>query len=116
MNTKRIVTNILVGELEPSRAFYVDFLNLEVAMERDEIITFAATNIIAAQISVVRPDDSGAPHPGISVEVSDVDEMYNRAIALDIEIVYPLTDEVWGVRRFFVADPYGAIVNILSHL
>lgn len=31
------------------------------------------------------------------------------------EITYKLTDEDWGVRRFFVIDPFGKLVNILSH-
>jgi hypothetical protein len=26
-----------------------------------------------------------------------------------------LTDEPWGVRRFFVKDPNGVVVNVLSH-
>ena len=34
---------------------------------------------------------------------------------LGLSIVYPATDEPWGVRRFFVADPNGVIINILSH-
>jgi uncharacterized glyoxalase superfamily protein PhnB len=29
--------------------------------------------------------------------------------------VHPLTDESWGVRRFFVRDPEGNVVNVLSH-
>jgi hypothetical protein len=29
--------------------------------------------------------------------------------------VHPLTDEPWGVRRFFVRDPSGKVLNILSH-
>ena len=32
------------------------------------------------------------------------------------EIVYPLTDEEWGVRRFFVRDPGGVVVNVMSHI
>jgi hypothetical protein len=31
------------------------------------------------------------------------------------QIVHPLTDEPWGVRRFFVRSPEGAVVNIVSH-
>jgi uncharacterized glyoxalase superfamily protein PhnB len=31
------------------------------------------------------------------------------------KIEYDLTDEPWGVRRFFVRDPFGKLVNILSH-
>jgi uncharacterized glyoxalase superfamily protein PhnB len=30
-------------------------------------------------------------------------------------ILYDLTDEPWGVRRFYVRDPFGKVVNILSH-
>ncbi len=42
--------------------------------------------------------------------------MHVRAHALGLEIVYTLTDEQWGVRRFYVRDPFGNVVNILAHL
>ena len=32
-----------------------------------------------------------------------------------LQIVHPLSDEEWGVRRFFFADPSGNVVNVLSH-
>jgi hypothetical protein len=35
---------------------------------------------------------------------------------LGLRVVYPLTDEAWGVRRFFVEDPGGSVVNVLAHL
>ncbi|AFL53118.1 hypothetical protein USDA257_c45800 [Sinorhizobium fredii USDA 257] len=47
--------------------------------------------------------------------MDDVDEVYGRAKAAGAEIVYDITDEPWGVRRFFLRDPFGNIVNILSH-
>ncbi|GAB7065677.1 hypothetical protein JCM12681A_73870 [Streptomyces mexicanus] len=31
------------------------------------------------------------------------------------EIIHPLQDEEWGVRRFFVRDPSGRVVNVLGH-
>ena len=52
----------------------------------------------------------------MNVEVADVDEVHARAIRQRLEIVYPLTDEPWGVRRFFVVDPNGTVLNILSHI
>lgn len=58
---------------------------------------------------------SGAPVPDLSIEVDDVDVVHDRAKQLGCEIVYDLTDEPWGVRRFFVADPTGKILNVLSH-
>ena len=32
-----------------------------------------------------------------------------------LPVVYPLTDEPWGVRRFFLRDPGGTVVNVLAH-
>lgn len=31
------------------------------------------------------------------------------------EIVYPLTTEPWGLRRFFVRAPDGNVLNIVHH-
>jgi catechol 2,3-dioxygenase-like lactoylglutathione lyase family enzyme len=36
-------------------------------------------------------------------------------VAAGVEIVHPLSDEEWGVRRFFFRDPSGNVVNVLSH-
>jgi uncharacterized glyoxalase superfamily protein PhnB len=37
------------------------------------------------------------------------------AIERGLRVVYPIRDEPWGVRRFFVEDPSGTIVNVLAH-
>lgn len=116
MTIRRTVPNIESDLPQRSRAFYVDFLGLEVAMERDEIITFASPANPTTQVSVLRRDGSGVPHPNISIEVADVDEAHASAMSRGVEIVYPLTDEPWGVRRFFALDPDGTVVNILSHI
>ena len=44
-----------------------------------------------------------------------MDEVYERARAAEAEIVYPLTEEEWGLRRFFVRDPNGALINVTEH-
>jgi uncharacterized glyoxalase superfamily protein PhnB len=49
------------------------------------------------------------------VEVDDVDAVHARATEQGLEIVYPLRDEDWGVRRFMLREPSGTIVNVLSH-
>ena len=54
-------------------------------------------------------------HPDVSIEVDDVDAVYERARAADAEIVYALTSEDWGLRRFFVRDPNGAVINVTQH-
>ncbi|HFA49410.1 MAG TPA: hypothetical protein ENJ95_10390 [Bacteroidetes bacterium] len=45
----------------------------------------------------------------------DIVTLYNKAKTMGIEITYPITDEPWGVRRFFVKDPNGVTVNIMCH-
>jgi uncharacterized glyoxalase superfamily protein PhnB len=45
-----------------------------------------------------------------------VDAAHAEAVRRGLRIVYPLTDEPWGVHRFFVEDPGGTIVNVLAHI
>jgi predicted enzyme related to lactoylglutathione lyase len=60
-------------------------------------------------------DATARVRPDISIEVDDVDAAHAAAVRLGHEIVHPLTDEPWGVRRFFVREPTGKVLNILSH-
>jgi catechol 2,3-dioxygenase-like lactoylglutathione lyase family enzyme len=116
MNIRRTVPNIKADHLEESRAFFEDFLGMDMAMKMDQIITFVSPNNPTAQLSVIRNEKPETPHPNISIEVADVDEMYSRALEQDIEIVYDIRNEPWGVRRFFVKYSGETIINILSHL
>lgn len=81
------------------------------------ILTFASVANPSVQISVVKKDK---PNTGgdfmISIEVEAIDELYRKAVSLDYKIHYPITNEPWGVRRFFVQDPNGVILNIVSHI
>ena len=112
---RRIVPDLPAQDPGASRAFYVDVLGLEVAMDLGWIVTFAAPGNPAAQISVMRQDASAPVQADVSIEVDDVDAVHATAQRLGYEVVYPLTDEPWGVRRFFVRDPNGKVLNILSH-
>jgi hypothetical protein len=31
------------------------------------------------------------------------------------EVIYGPVDEPWGVHRFFVRDPHGVVISVLSH-
>jgi uncharacterized glyoxalase superfamily protein PhnB len=52
--------------------------------------------------------------PYLTIEVDDVDAVQEDALARSYDIVHPLTDEPWGVRRFFVDEPGGLVLNILG--
>jgi predicted enzyme related to lactoylglutathione lyase len=115
MAVRRIVANLAAEDIGRIRSFYERLLDLEVVMDHGWFITLAADAMAAPQLGIAREGGSGAPVPALSIEVDDVDRVHARATAAGCDIVYDLTDEPWGVRRFFVRDPCGTIVNILSH-
>jgi catechol 2,3-dioxygenase-like lactoylglutathione lyase family enzyme len=115
MSIRRIVPNINSANPSASRSFYEGVLGLDTAMDMGWIITFASPTNPTAQVSVVASDSRNEPHADISVEVADVDACHAAAQRQGLSMVYPLTDEPWGVRRFFVRDPNGTIVNVVSH-
>ena len=115
MSVRRIVPNINAANPSASASFYEDVIGLRTVMDMGWIVTFASPSNPTAQISLVAADTRDEPHADVSIEVADVDHCHALAQARGHAIVYPLTDEPWGVRRFFVRDPNGVIVNIVSH-
>lgn len=84
-------------------------------MNQGWIATYAGIGPQRPQVSIMTEGGAGAPAPDMSIEVDDIDEAHRGTVALGVEITYPLTAEPWGVRRFFVRDPFGRLVNILAH-
>lgn len=115
MSIKRIVPDITAERIDESRKFYTEFLGLDLAMDMGWILTFVSPSNPTAQITVLQASTSSVPNPNVSIEVEDVDAVHAKAVALGLRIVYPLTNEPWGVRRFFVTDPNGVVVNVMSH-
>lgn len=116
MAVKRIVSNIASAQVDAARAFYEGVLGMDVIMDLGWILTFAAQGASAApQISIASEGGSGTPVPDISVEVDNFDEVHQRAAAAGLSIEYGPAQEPWGVKRFYVRDPFGRLVNILTH-
>ena len=115
MTVRRIVANIAAPDPERARAFYGELLDLDIVMDLGWILTFASDVTARAQVSIASEGGSGTPVPDLSIEVDDVDAIHRRAKAAGHEITYDITDEPWGVRRFYVRDPFGRTLNILSH-
>jgi catechol 2,3-dioxygenase-like lactoylglutathione lyase family enzyme len=114
VTVRRIKPNIRSDRFDESRAFYGGVLGLEEAPGLDWILFFGGPTR-EVQLSVMALDVKAGVHPDVSVEVDDVDAVHERAVAGGHEIVYPLTDEEWGLRRFFVRDPNGAVINVTQH-
>ncbi|MFI1098486.1 VOC family protein [Streptomyces sp. NPDC020917] len=114
MTVRRVVPNIPTDTWEESRQFY-GRLGFEEVMNHGWIMTLASTAVPGAQVSLMTADRTAPVTPDMSVEVDDVDAVYAAVRESGAEIVYALHDEEWGVRRFFVRDPSGRVVNVLSH-
>jgi catechol 2,3-dioxygenase-like lactoylglutathione lyase family enzyme len=75
----------------------------------------ASSSPLPARVLVTH--DATSPVDSVlSVHVGDgVEAACTEAQRLGYEIVHPLTPEPWGVRRSFVRDPDGNVINIVSH-
>ncbi|MBB6464846.1 catechol 2,3-dioxygenase-like lactoylglutathione lyase family enzyme [Aminobacter lissarensis] len=115
MAVRRIVANLYAADPKAAQAFYGELLGLDILMDHGWILTFGTGGAMTPQLGVASEGGSGTPVPVLSIEVDNVDELYDRVKTSRYEIVYALADEPWGVRRFFVRDPFGNIINILEH-
>ena len=113
MTVSRAVPNIRTERPAETRDFFVGLLGFEVAMDLGWVVTVSSPDNPSAQVNIIGNDDPSAP--GISVGVDDVDAVHAKAVELGLEIAYPIRDEEWGVRRFMLREPSGAIVNVVSH-
>ncbi|MFF8290570.1 VOC family protein [Streptomyces sp. NPDC016309] len=114
MAVRRVVPNVPSEAAQESREFY-GLLGFEEVMNHGWIMTLASPSDPSAQVSFMARDATAPVVPDMSVEVDDVDAAYAVMRARGAEIVHPLRDEEWGVRRFFVRDPNGRVVNVLAH-
>ena len=115
MAVRRIVANVAAERLDAAKTFYGDALGMNIVMDLGWIMTFAADASMTPQISVATEGGSGTPVPDLSIEVDDLLEVHRRMQEAGFEIEYGPITEPWGVRRFYVCDPFGRLVNILEH-
>jgi len=115
MKVKRIVANIHTDQIEAAKKFYEDILELEILMDHGWIRTYGTETKMSIQISFANEGGSGTSVPDLSIEVDDVDTAFTKMKEAGFKIEYGPVDEPWGVRRFYVRDPFGKLINILSH-
>jgi catechol 2,3-dioxygenase-like lactoylglutathione lyase family enzyme len=117
MQVTGIVANLPVRDIAAARDFYTDYLGLRVeGFNMGWVANFRSPDGRAI-IQLVTEDATSPENSAISVHVGPgVDEAYAEARRRGYEIVHPLTEEPWGLRRFFVRAPDGTVVNMTSHV
>lgn len=113
MRVDRIVPNLTVTDLTRAVAEHSAALGLHVLMDHGWIVTLGDDR--GHQLSLITRDASASVNPDASVFVDDVRDALARVEALGLEIVHPLTDEPWGVTRFFYRASDGRIINVGTH-
>ncbi|MGE8244508.1 MAG: VOC family protein [Stenotrophomonas maltophilia] len=115
MKVIRIIANIPASDPAAADSFYRDILGLELAMDHGWIRTYAGSADMTVQVSVASEGGSGTTVPDLSIEVDDLDEVLRRVHVANLPITYGPVHEPWGVRRLYLRDPLGRLVNILQH-
>ena len=117
MRVTRVVANLPVADIAAARDFYMDYLGLSVEGFNLGWVARYQSPDTEACVQLVTSDATSPEDSAISVLVgSDVDEAYEEAKRRGYEIVHPLTEEPWGVRRFFVRAPDGTVINMAGHV
>ena len=116
MAVKRIMANVKSSDFEAARRFYGECLGMQAVMDHGWFLTLAGDGQSSPQLGFATEGGSGTPVPELSIEVDDFEAVRERMQKAGIVFEYGPVEEPWGVKRFFVRDPFGRLVNILGHL
>lgn len=118
MGVTRIVPNLPVTDVARANELYAQIFELGVGMDLGWVGNLGSADAPAVQLQVITSDASAPCNPTVSVGVAapvEVDAVHERVVAAGLEIVHPLTDEDWGVRRFFFRDHDGNVINVVAN-
>ena len=120
----KLNAGFIIPKLQETKKFYATVLQMEVVFENDFYLllqTAGGTD----QISFLLPNhESQQPlfQPAfegkgayLTIEVENVDEVYEKIKKMKIPVVIPMRDEPWGDRHFAIIDPNGIGIDIVTH-
>src|SRR5262245_30332531 len=109
MKVERIVANVAAKDVAAAKRFYADVLGLDLLMDLGWIATYGSHEEMTVQMSVASEGGSGTPVPDLSIEVDDLDTALDGMREAGFPVEYGPAEEPWGVRRFYVRDPFGKL-------
>ncbi len=119
---KSLFPDICSQNLVESREFYVSLLGFKVIFEIDWYIQLQSPDLEPIQIAFVDQNHLSVPlgHQKtpqgvvVTIELDDVDLVYQKAINLGFQPVVELCNEEWGQRHFMLEDPNGLLVDVYA--
>jgi catechol 2,3-dioxygenase-like lactoylglutathione lyase family enzyme len=120
----KLNAGIITSKLAECKAFYIQHLGFGVTFENEFYLLLHTPNH-EAEISFLVPNHPSQdslfhkPFQGqgifLTIEVDDVDKMYEDMKQKHIPIKIGLRDEPWGDRHFAIEDPNGVSIDIVHH-
>lgn len=115
---------IVTSKIQETKKFYTQNLGFGVTFE-NEFYLLMHTPGHASDISFLLPNHPSQqpffhqPFQGkgmyLTIEVDDVDKVYEEIKALGVPIKIDIRDEPWGDRHFAIEDPNGIGIDIVKH-
>lgn len=114
MRALEVITNLHTTDVARAREFFGVLGLTEDTMDQGWVARFSAPET-GACVQVVTKDATAPEDSALTIKVDDLDGAHAELVARGFEIVHPITDEPWGIRRFFVRTPDGQVVNVAQH-
>lgn len=116
MQVKRIVPNLSAGDPAALAGFYARVFGLEIEADMGWIQFLKGPATGHDKLQIASQGGSDTRLPAVTIEVDDLDEALHRLHAEGDAPIYGPVDEPWGVRRFYLRDPAGNTINVVTHI
>jgi catechol 2,3-dioxygenase-like lactoylglutathione lyase family enzyme len=123
-NKMKLNAGILTTKLAESKAFYTNILGFGVTFENEFYLLLHTPNH-EAEISFLLPNHPSQqplfhkPFLGqgmyLTIEVDDVDSIYNGLKKKGVAIKVEIRNEPWGDRHFAIEDPNGIGIDFVKY-
>lgn len=124
LKTMKLNAGIITEKLKETKEFYTEMLDFGVTFENEFYLLIHTPNK-QAELSFLLPN-----HPTqkpvfqlafegkgmyLTIEVENVDEMYERLKKKGVKMEFEIRDEPWGDRHFAVVDPNGIGIDFVTY-
>ncbi|WP_290240315.1 VOC family protein [Pedobacter aquatilis] len=120
----KLNAGIITNKMAECKAFYTKILNFGITFE-NEFYLLLHTPDKSSEISFLLPNHPSQqsffhkPFQGqgvyLTIEVDNVDELYERIKKKGIVIKIDIRNEPWGDRHFAIEDPNGVGIDIVTY-
>ena len=120
----KLNAGILTQKIAESKKFYTEVLDFGITFENEFYLLMHTPNR-QAELSFLLPNHPTQQpffHPAfqgqgvyLTIEVEDVDTIYEKIKSLGVEIKIEIRDEPWGDRHFAIQDPNGIGIDIVRY-